>query len=257
MDAIKKPSIVILITILSLSFLVPSCAWFFFKKEVAPIPVTKFGPWKVFSFSEKDALKEWEEKVFRDRTSYLVEYDGDEGFLHAKSEQSASGYYYRIEFDAEEYPLMSWRWKAVRFPKKRGFRDIEEDDYAARVYVIFLTRFFPLSKCLEYVWDETIPEGTIFSHPRTKNIKLFVVQSGKNKRGEWVFEERNIYEDYLKAFGGKPRTKVGAVAFMSDSDNTMGSVEAFYDEIKVGYKKEADIGYEKEGDIGYEKEGDN
>lgn len=242
MDASKKPSIIILITILSLSPLVPSCGWFSVRREVevTPAPVTKIGPVRKFSFLQKDDLWAWEEKIFKGRTSYLVKFDGDEGFIHARSEQSSSGCYYRIEFDSEEYPMISWRWKVVEFPKKRGSGDIEEDDYAARVYVIFLARFFPLSKCLEYVWDETIPEGSIFSHPRMENIKMLVIQSGKSEGGEWVFEERNIYEDYLRAFGKEPKLKVGAVAFMSDSDDTQSSAEAFYDEIKVGYKKEGE-----------------
>jgi hypothetical protein len=52
-----------------------------------------------------------------------------------------------------------------------------------------------------------------------------------------VYEERNIYEDYKKAFGRKPGA-VGAIALMTDTDNTLSVAEAFYKDIKVGYKKE-------------------
>ena len=91
------------------------------------------------------------------------------------------------------------------------------------------------TRVLEYVWDKNLPEGTIMSSPYFGNIKIIVVESGWQNVGNWAFEERNIYEDYKKAFGRKPG-EVGAIALMTDTDNTASTAEANYDEIKVGYK---------------------
>lgn len=115
---------------------------------------------------------------------------------------------------------------------------IEKDGYAARVYVIFPSLNFRRTKSLEYVRDESLPEGTIMTSPYFKNIKLIVVQSGNKKIGQWIFEKRNIYEDYKKAFGKPPSSNVGAIALMTDTDNTLSTAEALYRNIKVGYKNE-------------------
>jgi len=67
---------------------------------------------------------------------------------------------------------------------------------------------------------------------------LIVAESGHNNLGQWVFEKRNIVEDYRKAFGKKRVPRVGAIALMTDADNTLSTAEAFYKDIKVGYKNE-------------------
>jgi len=91
-------------------------------------------------------------------------------------------------------------------------------------------------KSIEYVWSDDLPKGTIITSPYFANIKLIVVESGKKNNDEWVFEERNIYDDYKRAFGTSP-SGVGAIALMTDTDNTLSTAEALYTDIKVGYKK--------------------
>ena len=58
----------------------------------------------------------------------------------------------------------------------------------------------------------------------------------QGKTDDWKREERNVYEDYIKFFGVKPRLNVGAIAFMTDADSTNTSASAVYDEINIGYK---------------------
>ena len=76
------------------------------------------------------------------------------------------------------------------------------------------------------------------SSPYFKNIKLMVIESGENNIGQWVFEKRNIYEDYKRVFGRSPSSRVGAIALMTDTDNTLSTAEAVYRDIKVGCKDE-------------------
>jgi hypothetical protein len=195
---------------------------------------------KWFSFEKKDALNEWEEKIFKGRVIYSVKTDKSQGYLTAYSESAASGIFYRISFDPKQEPLVSWKWKVMQFPEKRdGVANgqgqwIEKDDYAARFYVIFPRFNFYKTKSLEYVWDKNLPAGTIMTSPYFRNIKIFVIESGEARRGEWVSEKRNVYEDFQKAFGSEPPL-VGAVAIMTDTDNSLSTAEAYYDELKVGY----------------------
>jgi hypothetical protein len=196
-------------------------------------------------FKEKNALSEWQEKIFRGRVLYSIKADRKDTYLRASSENSASGIFYEIKFDPKVFPMISWQWKVLKFPTKTGTASatsnkdhwVEKDDYAARLYVIFPRLAFNLTRCLEYIWDKDMTVGTIVTSPYSDNIKLIVAESGSDNLSKWVYEERNIYEDYKKAFGREPG-HVGAVAIMTDTDNTQSKAEAHYKELKVGYKNE-------------------
>ncbi len=198
---------------------------------------------KWFPFNQQNALKEWQEKVFKDRVLYAVEVKNKDGFLSAKSDRACSGLFYKIKFDVFQSPLMSWQWKVTQFPDKKAKNTgetgwIEKDDYPARIYVIFSSWNFMNTKSLEYIWDENLAEGTVKSSPYLDNIKLIVVQSGRANADTWVLEKRDIVADYQKAFGKPPPRYVTAIALMTDSDNTLSTAEAFYKDLKVGYKNE-------------------
>lgn len=210
--------------------------WFIFIAFAYDLP-------KWFPFNKENALQEWQEKIFKDRVLYVVEPNKDGGFLSAKSETACSGLLYRIKFDANKLPMMSWAWKVVSFPKKEGDQSlhkggwVERDDYAARVYVIFPSWNFMRTKCIEYIWDENLAEGQVLSSPFSDNIKLIVAESGNKNLDQWIMEERNIAEDYKIAFGVEQVPYVGAIALMTDSDNTLSTAEAYYKDLKVGYAK--------------------
>lgn len=195
---------------------------------------------KWFPFSTDRSLDEWEEKILKGRVDYTIKTQKSESYLQAVSRSAASAVFYRVRerYSAQDYPMISWKWKVAKFPDKEKLRErkgIEKDDYAARVYVIFPSIIFFNSKALEYVWDETEAAESVRISPFSSNIRLIVAQSGRDESGKWIFEERNIVEDYEKAFGVKPSLRVGAIALMSDSDNTEDIVEAYFDEINIGY----------------------
>ncbi|MDP8234169.1 MAG: DUF3047 domain-containing protein [Candidatus Saelkia tenebricola] len=197
---------------------------------------------KLFRFDKENALKEWKEKIFKNKVLYSVEPIQEGGYLAAASTKSCSGLFYRLRFNPKELPMISWKWKVTQFPDKSKAENaeggwVEKDDYPARVYVIFPSMFFKNTKCIEYVWDENLSKGTTMTSPYMENIKIIVVESGKTNINTWVYEERNIHTDYIDVFGKKP-PHVGAIALMTDSDNTLSTAEALYTEIKVGYKNE-------------------
>lgn len=80
---------------------------------------------------------------------------------------------------------------------------------------------------LVYVWSNTEPVGTIVVNPRTDRIRKLVVESGVNHLGRWRDHERDVYADYLQAFGEPPGPLV-ALALMTDTDNTQSRLTAWY-----------------------------
>ena len=210
----------------------------FFFKRPAQDKVLRGVAW--FRFNQKNSLKGWEEKIFKGRVIYSVKTDGG-GYLNAYSKNSASGIMYWLKFNPRTNPMVSWKWKVVKFPdRKKGTNQdsnwLEKDDYAARFYIIFPRFPFFRLQCLEYVWDRDLPAGTVLTNPNFKNLKIVVAESGDKNLGNWVTVERNIYEDFKQYFGTSPGT-AGAIAIMTNSDNSESTAEAQYNDIEVGYEK--------------------
>jgi len=192
---------------------------------------------KYFPFSRDSSLKEWEEKILRGHVLYLIEKGPELSYVRAKSDKTASALYYKINIKMEKRPVISWRWRVEKFPDRKEPETIEgkkEEDFAARVYVMFPAAFFTRTKVIEYIWAKTLPVGTFGRSGYSKNIKVLVLEQGPSL--EWRAEKRNIYEDYIKLFGEEPTLSIGAIAFMTDADSTKTSAEALYDEIRLGFE---------------------
>jgi hypothetical protein len=183
-------------------------------------------------------------------TAYAVVKDGGVSAVKATSEASASGLTKEVAIDPKEYPIVRWRWKVENLLKTSDVRTKGGDDYPARLYITFqydpdkvsfarkakymagraLFGDIPIA-ALNYIWDTKAPVGTIVENAYTDFAMMIVVESGAQGLGVWKEEERNIYEDYKKAFSGEP-PMINGVAIMSDTDNTKESAVAYYGDIE-------------------------
>lgn len=175
----------------------------------------------------------WEAKSFQGETVYQVVPDGGGHSLRAESRDAASGLVYKVDYDAREYPFLTWRWKVANILESGDARKKEGDDYAARVYVVFPHWFFLKTKSINYIWANRLPKGEHIPNPFAGNAIMVAVESGNENVGQWVAERRNVYEDYRMLFGEEP-PRVGAIAIMTDTDNTGGVATAWYDDIRIG-----------------------
>ena len=239
MKKLLLPALIIIVVMMVAAIILLPRYSAFFKR--APKALQKAEIVKDFPFNEDNALKEWEEKIFKGKVVYRIEKEQTLSYVRATSDKTASALYYKLKLDAKKKsPVISWKWNVDKFPGKKTRESLEtenEDDFAARVYVIFPAMFFTNSKVLEYIWAETLPEGMIGTSPYSKNIKLIVARSGPNLDKKWFQEDRDIAADYMKAFGKSSEYDIGAVAFMTNTEHTGTSADAMYDEIKLGYKE--------------------
>ena len=188
------------------------------------------GPLLIDDFAAGLSAK-WEKKVFQGETVYEPVLEEGRPAVKAESRSSASAMIYRISIDPKAYPRLSWSWKIGRTIGKGDERTKEGDDYAARVYVVFPSTLFWRTRAVNYIWANRLPRGAFLPNAYTGNAVMVAVESGDGNAGRWIEEERNLVEDYRRAFGEDP-PKVGAVAIMTDTDNTGEQTVAWYGAIR-------------------------
>ena len=173
----------------------------------------------------------WNVHSFTGLNDYRVVEDGSNHVMLAESRATASSLYFEKKIDLELYPLLSWCWKVEAIVPGGNVLSRDSDDYPARIYIVFPHWFYPETHSINYIWANRLPIGEVVPNPFTENSQMVAVQSGDQKVGQWVCEERNVYQDYQNIFGEKPRM-VGAIAIMTDSDNTGQSTRAWFDDIR-------------------------
>jgi hypothetical protein len=184
------------------------------------------------SHFETEGLAGWERKSFQGETEYSLVREGGNTVVRAHSSATASGLFRKVRLDPLQYRYLRWKWKVAQ-PLAGGAEKTKAgDDYSARVYVVFPGVFFWQTKAINYVWAGRLPREESFPNPYTRNAMMVVVESGPEKAGAWVAEQRDILADYRRLFGGEPR-QLGAVAVMTDTDNTGGEALAWYGDIAI------------------------
>ena len=181
----------------------------------------------------------WVERKFAGppATFEVVEEDAD-SVLQVITNRSGSGLWHSLNVKPTGRTKISWRWKVEdTLPDDTPEREKIGDDYVARVFLVFEPHLVNWrTRAICYVWAAKEPPGTIYRSPYSNSVGIVVVQSGKEKRGDWVLENREIVKDYRKVFGKAPEF-LTAVAIMVDTDNTNRSALTFFDDIILDIPK--------------------
>jgi len=170
---------------------------------------------------------EWLKKSFHGQTDYTWVRENGHGFIRASSQNAASGLVYKIRYDPKRYPFITWSWKVDKMVADSDVTLKSKDDYSARIYIVFPSLFFWNTKTINYFWADKFPVDKAVPSMYTRNSIMVSVESGPTHQGEWRTETRNIYDDYIRYFGSEP-PDVGAIAIMTDTDDTGGSALADY-----------------------------
>jgi len=174
--------------------------------------------------------------------------------LHVRSLGSASSLLKRLEVDIREFPILVWRWKINRVVGMAIERKKDRNDSAARIRVVFgkggekarpvppemekLFESFGLKRTateppgfkIDYIWGNRLPQGESLDYPGSRNHKMITVQSGKSRINRWIWEKRNLVEDYEMLFGTAPPGLSGIV-ILTDTDQTNEGVQAWYSSV--------------------------
>jgi hypothetical protein len=217
-------------------------------------PVLPAAGKEIFLREEFNDLERWKPLTFpriERHSSYFIEEKGNERFLRAESDASASGIVLRETFPVGEYPRVRWRWKAGKVYEKGDARTRKGDDYPIRLYVIFpfdpdragigermkygaarlLYGEYPPGSALNYIWANRKGRAKVIPNAFTGKA-MMIVMRGPDEVGSWQVEEVDIVRDYREAFGEDPPATAG-IAIMNDSDNTGESSVSHVDYLEI------------------------
>lgn len=187
------------------------------------------------TFNAERIIK-WDKKSFKGETSYKLVVENGRTVIQADSKGAASGLYSKVNLDPNTFRYLSWSWK-IKAPIAAGYENKKSgDDYAARVYVVFPGRFFWQTKAINYIWANHLPKSQTAPNAFSSNAMMVAVESGTEQTGKWITEKRDILADYRRLFGTEPQ-RIGAIAIMTDTDNTGAEATAWYGEISIASDK--------------------
>ncbi|MFA7230486.1 MAG: DUF3047 domain-containing protein [Victivallaceae bacterium] len=140
-------------------------------------------------------------------TFYLMKdtADGD-GWLVVQSEKSTGGLLCNpsVKVDLKKTPILRWRWSVQQLPEGGDGRKAGKDDQAIGIYIG--ANDWLMKKTIAYRWETDTPVGTNgeSSYAGIVKVKWQCIRDKNSGIDVWYVEERNIAEDFKKAFGFIP-----------------------------------------------------
>jgi hypothetical protein len=221
--------------------------------EIAPFSTAPPGPlpppWQVVTLP----------KIPKHTVYEVVEVDGRRA-VRASAEASYANAVHPLRADLAASPVLAWRWRVDRFPAGSDLTRKAGDDLAAKMCVLFDLPLDRLSTAdrlkislgrslfgrdlpaatLCYVWDRTLPSGTVLPNVYTDRVRFIVLRSGAaGESGRWYDERRDLRADFSRAFGREAEgglPPATALAFATDADNTGASALAYFGDIRLEAK---------------------
>ena len=200
-------------------------------------------------------LENWDEFSFsgsKNPTEYIVQKDSSATYLKIISQNSASGLIYIEDFNPNEYPILTWRWRIDNVINEADGKSKSGDDYAIRVFVMFdddsvetsiwtsirnstiklLYGTKPPGSSFCFVWTNIEYDEKYFDNPYSETVKIIPMEMGGGRLKEWCHYTVNIVSLFQEIFNRSCPTSA-KIALMSDTDNTESNTLAYMDYIRV------------------------
>ena len=133
------------------------------------------------------------------------------------------------------FPVLRWRWRVI---KKVSFTGKEPDDQAAVIYFgdgSMLKKFM-----VGYRWEHSCPLGdeSQLVYVGGTLVRRICMRNAEAVPGKWYVEERNVVEDFKRAFGRLPRGNCGlTIGGNSQYSGSETLVQIDYIEFRPAAKK--------------------
>jgi len=165
---------------------------------------------------------------------YQILLDEGRPFLRAsyKPGQRLEYLYRKVQWPIKERPVLAWRWRVQQFPPNAKVLDMARSDAAAQIYIVWSSGM--RKYVIKYYWGVNDGVGDEIKQSNFFAGKLWgkILRNGPPWH-EWQRQTRNVLEDYRKSFNEEPPDEVGAIAIMSDGDDSKGDAEADFADFQV------------------------
>ena len=140
---------------------------------------------------------------------------------------------------------LSWRWRLDQPLREADLRHKKGDDTPLKVCALFdmpvknlglfersflhaarsMSGQYIPAATLCYVWDHKLPVNTELPNAFTRRVRYVVLTSGDSQLKFWLKQERDLAQDFRRAFGEETDTipPLIGLAIGADADNTAGS----------------------------------
>jgi len=169
---------------------------------------------------------DWKPRKDSGKDVYIVQDEGGRRYLHAHAKNLGIQAAKQAEWDVAAYPVLVWSWRPVEFPRGADEKDGKNDSALAVYFLVPYSRITG-PKAVKYIWSEKVPAGTRLSSNQGLT-QVRVLQTGTEKKGQWVEERVNVRDDYMKYFDEKDTPKPAGIAVLTDSDDTKSGAQGDY-----------------------------
>jgi hypothetical protein len=178
------------------------------------------------------------------RTRFAVVALDGRRVLRIESPGSYGNLVHPLALPAGGTPVLSWRWRLDRAIDGADLQRKSGDDAALKVCVLmdapldgipfFERQQLRLARLLSgeplpaatlcYLWDRTLPAGSVLPNAYTRRMRWWVLQGRDSPLGAWREERRDLRADVLRAFGDElgELPRITAVLVGADADSTGG-----------------------------------
>jgi hypothetical protein len=174
----------------------------------------------------------WKQVKFGSLTDYQIVMEGSNACLKASANMTASALATKITIQPARETTIRWRWKIDSCPTNGSEDKLATFDHTARVFVAFDTFIGP-PRTINYVWANQMGTNSVFDHPNSSRSKFIVLESGNEKTGQWLVEQRDLKKDWQALFKSDSVPEIVGLGVFTDSDGTHTFVTAWYDDIVV------------------------
>ncbi len=176
------------------------------------------------SHSSSDLKKARKEKI------YQVMKEDSGNFLRAEAKKRSVTLHFPMKnLNLDDYPVLSWRWRARTLPEGAREDQSSKNDAAAALYVIWESSFVMRVKSIKFTWSTLLSKDTHVSK-RMGHDHVHVLRDSTDFKGDWVEELVNVKELARKYYKKDVKNPV-ALALLTDSDQTKGIAAADYGKI--------------------------
>lgn len=220
----------------------------------APLPPTAWEKAGRAGQAQASEASLWKHQSFPGKRKNRYQFVWREGrpAMAVQSEAAISALRQVVYTQAAPVQGIRFSWKVAALLEQADLQDSARSDSPVRIVLTFdgdrsrlSARDLMLSELarsltgedmpyatLMYVWSNQLPVGTVVSSRRTDRIRKMVIESGPAGLNRWLDYERDVRADFERAFGEAPG-RLMAVGIMTDSDNTGGSVRAWYGPVSL------------------------